>query len=359
MLPQPEIPTPARPLRFESRMISLRKFWSQQAPEPASGPADLMRVIQLLLQGIALHAVEGDPQDYQSFRRDLQQQMDAVSANPPLADLLVRVGAVLKSLEGYNARTTRHLRMQGAELHHMIAMLTRTVATLGSASEQSVGRLHDIEGQLEKASGIDDVRVLKIRMEDCLEAIRSEAQRQKTEASHTVASLRDEIRESQHRIAAAGAGPVLDPTTGLPARAAAAAALAEWVLAPNPPYAALFIVDRIVLYNTRFGYEAGDRVLKAFLEELRHHLPPTDQIFRWSGPAFLALLPRPDRIEKVREHLRFLLPGRIERNLELSNRSALLTITSTWAVFPVAAPLEGLMEQLDSFLAGQHAVVQS
>ena len=78
---------------------------------------------------------------------------------------MVSVGAVLKALEDYNARTTRHLRMQGAELYHMIAMLTRTVATLGSGNEQSVSRLREIEGQIEKTSGIEDVRVLKLRLE--------------------------------------------------------------------------------------------------------------------------------------------------------------------------------------------------
>lgn len=338
-------------------MISLRRFWN--TPPPESDSNSLMRVIRLLMQGIALHAVEGDPIDYQAFRRDMQEQLDLIEASPSPTDLMVGVGASLKSLEGYNARTTRHLRMQGAELHHMIAMLTRTVATLGSGSEQSVGRLKEIEGQLEKASAIEDVRVLKARLADCLESIRNETKRQRIDSSHTVTSLQEEIRESQTRINAAGAGPVLDPATGLPARAAAQAALAEWALHPKPPYAGLFIVDRIILFNSRFGYETGDRVLKAYLEELRSRLPPSDQIFRWSGPAFLALLHRADQVEKVREQLRFQLPGKIERNFELSKRSVLLSISATWAVFPIAPPLEGLIEQLDSFLGSQNRSAQA
>jgi GGDEF domain-containing protein len=338
-------------------MISLRKFWS--APVQETDGAGLMRVIRLLIQGIALHAVEGDPVDYQSFRGDMQEQLDVVEGDPSPADLMVSVGAILKSLEGYNARTTRHLRMQGAELHHMIAMLTRTVAMLGAGSQESVVRLREIEGQLEKASAIEDVRVLKARLADCLESIRNETKRQKTDSSRTVASLQEEIRETRTRISAAGAGPVLDPTTGLPARAAAQAALAEWSLNPKPPYAGLFIVDRILLFNSRFGYEVGDRVLKAYLEELRSRLPTGDQLFRWSGPAFLVLLHRADRIEKVREQLRFLLPGKIERNFELSKRSVLLSISATWAVFPIAPPLEGLIEQLDSFLGSQNRLAQA
>jgi GGDEF domain-containing protein len=325
-------------------------------PPPA---VDLMRIVRLLVQGIALHAVEGDPQDYQIFRRDIYKLLEGVEANPPPAELLITTGSVLKALEDYNSRTTRHLRMLGAELYHMIAMLTRTVATLGSGSEQSVGRLVEIEGKIEKAAVIEDVRVLKLRLRECLDSIRDETKKQKTDSSHTVASLQQEIRGSQERLSAAGAGPVLDPTTGLPARTAASAALAEWALHPKPPYAALFVVDRIALLNSRFGYAVGDRVLNAYLEELRNRLAPADQIFRWSGPAFLALLNRPDRIEKVREQLRFALSAKIERNFELTNRSALLPISATWVVFPVATPLEGLIEQLDSFLASQNHPVPS
>ena len=337
-------------------MISLRKFWS--VPDAPQGAGDLLRIVRLMMQGIALHAVEGDPQDYQIFRRDLQEQLEALDAGPTPAELLLRTGSVLKTLEDYNERTTRHLRMQGAELHHMIAMLTRTVATLGSGSEQSLGRLREIEGQLEKTSAIEDVRILKTRLEECLESIRTETKRQKSESSRTVESLRQEIRGSQERISAAGAGHALDPATGLPARSAAAAALAEWALSDKPPYAALFIVDRIPLINARFGYPVGDRVLKTYLEELRGRLAPGDQIFRWSGPAFLALLYRTDRIEKVREQLRFQLPAKIERTFELSNRSALLSISATWAIFPVTEPLDALIEQLDGFLTSQAPAAQ-
>lgn len=332
-------------------MISLRKLWA--APEPGTGYEDLTRVVSLLIQGIAMHAVEGDPVEYQGFRQDLQQQLEAVQAGPPVAEILVSVGVILKTLEAYNARATRHLRMQGAELHHMIAMLTRTVASLGTGSHESVQRLRDIEGQLEKTSAIEDIRALKQRLGDCLDSIRNEAIRQKAESSQAVSRLQDEIRESQVRVAAAGAGPVKDPTTGLPARAAATSALAEWSLQPHPPLAALFVVDRVALINTRFGYAVGDKVLRAYLEQLEAKLSPSDQLFRWSGPSFLALMGGSNRVEDVRERLRFTLSGKIERNFELTNRTVMLPISAAWAVFELGRPLEDLIGELDAFLTVQ------
>ena len=91
-------------------MISLRKLW--MADEPIDAGA-ARRVVQLLLQGIALHAVEGDHQDYLAFRQDMQGLLDKVQADLSPAGLLVYTGVTLKTLEDYNHRTTRYVRAQG------------------------------------------------------------------------------------------------------------------------------------------------------------------------------------------------------------------------------------------------------
>lgn len=328
-------------------MISLRKFWSQ-------GPGsteELLRIIRLLLQGIALHAVEGDRQDYEKFRGDMQRFLAEVDASPSPAVMLITTGSALKALEDYNHRTTRYVRMQGAELQNMIGMLTKTVTTLGRGSDQSMTRLREIETQIERASIIEDVRLLKIRMEECLEGIRDEAQRQHTESSRTIEGLKNEILQSQERIRTASENPTLDPATGLPSRLDAEAALAELIKNSRPSYVAVFVVDRVDLINSRFGYAVGDRIMRIYIQELRSKLSSADRLYRWSGPAVVALLHRPDRIERVREQLGFAVPAKMEKTIELTNRTALLPISATWAVFPVVPPLEELMQQLDGFIS--------
>jgi GGDEF domain-containing protein len=235
----------------------------------------------------------------------------------------------------------------------MIAMLTKTVATLGSGSERAVTKLREIEGQIEKTAMIEDVRQLKMRMEACLEGIRDESQRQKTESMHTVEGLKHEISQTQERIRTAAVAPSRDPVTGLLSRAEAEAACLEATKSGKSAYAAFFVVDRVAVINSRFGYAVGDRILNLYLEELRKKFSANDEIYRWSGPAFVVLLSRPDPLEKVREQLRFLVPGKLERTVELTNRSALLPISATWTVFSVTLPVEVLSEQLDQFLAGQ------
>jgi diguanylate cyclase (GGDEF)-like protein len=330
-------------------VISLKKLWSAEPPLASGDP---LRVIRLLLQGIALHAVEGDRADHEKFREDMQALLEAVGANPSTAVLLVTTGSALKTLENYNQSTTRYLRMQGAELQNMIGMLTRTVATLGSGSNRSVTRLREIEGQLEKASEIQDVRMLKLRMEQCLESIREEAQKQKVESSRIVEGLQNDILQTQERIHPAPVS-VPDPVTGLQARPDAETALTAAAAGGKQSFVVLLAVDRFELINGRFGFAAGDEVLKIYLEALRSRLSATDRIFRWSGPAFVVLLERPNRLESVRDQFRSVVPVKMEKTIHASNRTAMVSVSATWTVFSVTAPVTGLIEQLDRFLTAR------
>ena len=330
-------------------VISVRKFWTA---EPVSSDDALLRVVRLLLQGIALHAVEGDRDDHAKFRGDMQAMLDGLESDPSPAVILMTTGSALKTLEDYNQRTGRFVRLQGAELQNMIAMLTKTVAALGSGSERSVNRLNEIETQLEKARVIEDVRVLKLRMEECLDGIREEAQRQKTDSSVTLNGITEEIIKSRERMRTAAVA-LPDPVTGLPTRVDAEIAFEKASAGATPAYAAAFVVDRVGAINTRFGYAVGDRVLKLYLDELRTRLSASDAIFRWNGPAFVVLLTRPEPIERVREQLGFIVPPKLERNIQLPNRSALLPISATWMVFPVKPPTHALTEQIDQFVTNQ------
>jgi hypothetical protein len=89
------------------------------------------------------------------------------------------------------------------------------------------------------------------------------------------------------------------------------------------------------------------------LESLRPRLAAGDRIFRWSGPSFVVLVERAERLERVRDQFRSVVPPKAEKNLQVANRTALVSLSATWTVFSVAAPVGDLIEQLDKFLASQ------
>ncbi|HUA57126.1 MAG TPA: hypothetical protein VML19_00125, partial [Verrucomicrobiae bacterium] len=83
---------------------------------------------------------------------------------------------------------------------------------------------------------------------------------------------------------------------------------------------------------------------------LRARLRPEDRIFRWSKSALLALLPRPNRLEIVRDEVSRLMDARCEHTVQTASRTILLSIGARWSVFPAMAVPRLLFHKIDGFV---------
>src|SRR5581483_913005 len=161
-------------------MISISKYWKQRIPDEN---AALRRALGLLLQSIEIHTASGDEVDYAQFRAGMETITSNFGDDTPAGEVLIMAGKAVNAFREYNERTTRYRKAQAAEFQRMVAMLTDTISATSHASDLSVGRLQDIEKKLERASVIEDVRVLRMQLNECLESIREEIRRQEVERS--------------------------------------------------------------------------------------------------------------------------------------------------------------------------------
>jgi GGDEF domain-containing protein len=330
-------------------MVSIKRHISQSEEEAA-----LHSVILLLLDGMATRMVRGDQGDYEAFHSDMERICDSARAGVPADALLVIAGSAVQALEGYSQRTTRFIRKQGAELQNIISMLTRTVISIGTGSDRSVQRLREIGNHLEKAVELEDVQTLRARLSDCLENVREETLRQKTENDQMVAALQRQIAVSGERTRTISQAPDLDPVTGLPTQEAAESALQELVRKPGKRYVVTAVVNRMQPINARFGHATGDDVLRTFKELFQEQLSPGDQLFRWSGPALVGMLERPDALEAVRAQVRKMLDRPTKETMfEVAGRQVLIPISSTWLVFMLIPPASTAVKQIQTFIASQ------
>lgn len=313
------------------------------------------RIIGLFLQGIALQAVEGEKSDYDGFRSNIDEFARKITPELPMPELLLAVGGALQTMEDYNRRTSQVIRRQNSELQNMVSMLTQTVITIGSSGESSVAKLQDIEKSIERTRMLEDMQLLKLRLGECLEAVREEALRQKTDGQNTLATLKKDLESFRERVGsvAPAATVDLDAATGLPSKKEAMEAIQTAVAAPRNKFLAIAVVSRVQAVNARFGYAIGDRVLAAFAEHFRANLGANDQLFRWHGPALVAVMEREDRIEKVRTEIRRFAEAKLEKTVEVGNRTILLPVSASWSIFPVAPPLEELLKKIEAFTAVQ------
>lgn len=327
-------------------MISIKKFLNSKDSEVEGA---LRRVIGLLLQAIDLHAVEGDSVDYAHFRSGIQEIAKKLSDETPVEEILVMAGAVAESLRDYSQRTSRYVRANSVEYQNMVSMLTHAVSTVTQTSERSGSRLREIEEQLRRASVIEDIRTLRVRLGQCLEGIQDEIQTQQTEARTVRNELLESVQASHARLKAAA---VVDSVTGLADRASAEVALAESAN-KSGLYAVAIVANRVGAINSRFGIAVGDRVLKRVCDHYRAALGGEDRMFHWHGPSLVALLSRQSTIDDVRNEIARITRSKMEDMIDVGNRSVLLPISASWTVFPMTSSSKVVAGKIDKFIASQ------
>ena len=331
-------------------MFSLKPFLQSSDAPRENLQAAHQRVIEALLEGIVTHAIRGAVSDHSQFERDLWQiKRQVASESLDSSELLIAAGTAVKALQEYNRRTGATLQEQSAEMQKITAMLTRAVVNLSVEGSTNVVRLLALEQQLEKAAELDDVRALRDKLAECLTGIREERIRQKAANDATVENLGASLRVVPPPVAS------VDGTTGLATRSAAETAIAVAVDGAETVWAALFVIDHLHGLNSRFGHAVGDQAILLFAQHLAQNLGPQDAVFRWSGPAFLALLTRPDAQQKIRRELVPLTSARLEMTVEVRERTALLPINFSWTLMPV--PLKAtaslVIDQFDSFVSSK------
>ncbi len=333
-------------------MISIKKFLSADDRKAQEATEASERMTHLLLQAIGLHAVEGDKDDYNTFRVTIADLETNLANEPSPNNFLITTGAAIKALQDYNRRTSFYIRARSVELQTIVGMLTNAMGQISTASQTSIEQLQDLQRQIGQAVMVEDMRTVKLRLSECLDSMRVESDRQRTEARQVVAGMQDGLRKAQEPQPEVE-NPEADLLTGLPLRREAETAMRSACEQQAHAYAALFVLDRIQSINARFGYSLGDQIMMIFLKHLSRGLSARDEFYRWGPETFLAVLRRNESGEQVRRELARFLTGRLEETFEIGNRSVTLPIVSTWTVMPLyESSFDQILKKLDGFRSG-------
>ena len=230
-------------------------------------------------------------------------------------------------MRDHGLRTTKRLHLQETELRSIIKLVVDTLEELRIATPERTRQLMEIVNQLGAAAEPEEIRVVKASLADCLGVIRKEAERELSHAGNDAS--KDEITE-------------------LACRPAAEAALVEACSAKTSLCAVIMLVDRLPLYNRRYGREAGDKVLRYFVDFVRRSFDVGDSLYRWTGPA--VLLMREGTLDKVQAEVRRIMEPRLQYDFNTSSRTILLAIDACWSVFPMMVDPRLLINKIDAFV---------
>lgn len=322
-------------------MTSLKKLWGV---DKESVHAALHRSILLLLDVLADHAVELDPEECAFHRTALRKVKDGFEQDPEADEISILSGGAAKSIVSYNESVENFHRAQDFELRGIVSVMGAALLRLSTGTETASQNLRRVERDLARASQIDDIRLLKSKLAAALEVICSEAERQE----HLTEELRTELADMQ--------GPAAQPkSTGSPQSHEAEEAIRQ-AAADGGYYLLVVVLERLETINARYGYEVGDQVLEIFSKHVAENLPKPDQVFRWRGACFVAIISRAAGLEAVRADSRRLTHSRLEHSVDTGGRSMLLTLSRASTVIPLNKPADALRisERIDAFAAEQN-----
>jgi len=327
-------------------LISLKHYLDAD-----SDRAPLRQIVSHLIAGIGSSAVEGDAAECAAFRGELRQIGDGLGADLPPGNLLAVAESALQALAVHNKRIQSLLADQRSEMTHILGMLQDTVISVAGENIRAGKRLREITLELEQSGALTDLRVLKGRLAECLKGLQEEALQQKADAAVTIQKLQMTIERTQSG-SVARTPHRLDPVTGLRCRDDALIAMQAAIDGGARQYAVAMVVNRVQMINLRFGHEVGDRMLLGFKEHMERQLAPSDQLFRWSGPALVAIIARPEPIGNVRVEVKRMLESKIEVIYNGGGRSVLIPVSAGWLALPLVSAADA-DKQIVTFIASQ------
>ncbi len=345
-------------------MVSIKKFLRPGKPKPE----DYIGFLQLLLNGISLHAVEANESDLTKFRKEVATISEQLSDQSSAEDIHNAVGFVTRAVAGYNRIAARNAQAHLSELQAMLAMTTETITFLSDSSKTGIQQLRTVERNLQKASSIGDIRVLRSKLDDCLALVRSETNRLRDESRARIVALQEGVQRTADHVRSAGVAlpevpfvevpePVVtvqpnDPSTGLPGRGAAEQLIDANISRGKAFVVAVFLVDGLVQVKSRFGGETGDEILVAVAQYLEERLE-TGSLFRWSAPAVAAILEIETSFHAIERQMNQIASLRLEKTIEKDGRFVLLPVTCSVLVQKVsdADSLDDVVANLDDFVA--------
>jgi GGDEF domain-containing protein len=345
--------TPSRGITIVTLDINGRRVLEERSDVSIG----LIEHLQILIRGIALHAVEGDPEDLKFLRGRMSGIADSLTDESSPDDLLVAIGKTLRAIEEYNRRSSVIFKGQMEELRAMLSTMAATVMFITSSSDTSVKQLRLVEAKLQRATNLEDMRQVKAHLSDCLSVVRSESTRLQTETRTKINALKSNVERLSSRLKAAATEDSSDPVTGLPGRSAAEEAIATKITAGREFVTALFMLDRMASINGRFGRTVGDEILITGAQMLAQKLTGTT-LYRWSGPAFVAVFDPTVNTAQAEICAKQAASLRLEKNIDTEDRTVLIVITASCHLQRVSekTAADAVFKSIDAFMSARGSV---
>jgi GGDEF domain-containing protein len=305
----------------------------EQAVLPAPASAEerdaWKQLAFLILSATRDHSAHCGLAEREAFRQRLEQAQAGLEGSSDASQILITAGTLAHAISRYGAEMQRRVDAVAHETSGAVRLFLRHLQSIHDTPECHP-LLDELRSAIETGASV-------ARLQECLDQL----------GQRSVS-----IRPPSHRSGRMQSAHHLDACTGLPVRSEAESALREAADGAVPVCAAIFYLHRMALTNARFGEAIGNQVIQACSEHVAAHaIKSTDRLYRWSGPAFLAILYRSDSLVTVGGEVQRLVCSPLSRFFETATRSVYLPMKISGEVIPVhGRPFAEIAEQIEHFV---------
>lgn len=330
-------------------MVSIKRYLNLSGVEDKPGTP-----LALVLERLSDCAIDWDPAETEAFQEEMRMIAGGLSPVLPQKEMLVVAESAIQAIENYNKRIAQMIDKRNRDLHTIIKMLQDSIVKIAGENTESVQCLSRIDEELERGTGLKDLQSLRLHLGLCLPSLRREIEREQLAAKALIERLQIEI-ENSCEPGEREARRKVDAATGLAGRDECVASIQKAIQRGTRHYAVVMVVNRVGPISARFGREAADWMLSRFRDFIETQFDEFDGLYRWDGPAVVALIERREAFEQIRTFAKRMLETPINQTLDVNGRSVFIPISATWAVFMLAATPDTTEKQIQKFIDGQGA----
>jgi len=306
-------------------------------PEQEQQTKSLNRVLSLLLQGLALQSYCQDDAEFQFFQakiRNLREEIAKIDEDS--AGLPETGGTDMRPADrGDGVEVTPRQK----DLQAAIFMISESLLSIARSPESQANVLRQSQYDVVTAKTGEEIASAAARLSVCLDGIKMQILRKEDSV----------LAPSQHY------NPTeIDSVTGLPdARQALDALSVAWK--HRKKYcASVFGVRRLDAINARFGFHAGDDVMRVVSQHLAEHFGRDFLLFRWRGPCILSVMEKKLPLPLMSAEVKRVAGMRLEQAVTMRNREAIVAIALSCDIISLETnSVDDVISRLEEFITKQ------
>ena len=218
---------------------------------------------------------------------NLQSQLAAEATPTLVQETEARVEA---ELHQWGEQSAEYYQRKTQEFKEIMMIMARTAEAVGDRDVRYSKQFTEFTSRLQTLATMDDLTKIRDSLVSSANELQAGVNQMAQDGEQVLARMRGELRQYQAKLEEAERLASLDSLTGLQNRRRLEEALELRVARRRPFSVLMFDLNGFKKVNDTYGHLAGDDVLKQFATELRAAFRAMDDVARWGGDEFIAVV---------------------------------------------------------------------